>query len=246
MMGAGSSDSSEEEIAVRQTEDNDATRIVNEQTRISLDEPNLQANVQVRKRRVLTNNERRAVYCALLEKSVNGKLKKNTTKEVQDMFNINPRTMQRIWKIHKKTPPGIDVDVLSRKARNCGRKRIEVDLSPVQQIDLHQRTTLTSLSEALRVSYLKLYRLFKQGVLRRHSSAIKPYLKEENKTIRLEFCLSMLDESTIFNDPKFKGMYNYVHSDDKWFYLMKKDQTYYLLDNEGDPDRSCRSKIRKH
>ncbi|GER36321.1 transposon protein, partial [Striga asiatica] len=85
-----------------------------------------QGNVQGRKKRTLTNAERWAVYHALLEKSVNGKLKKNTTKEVKDMFNIEEvRIVQRIWRIHKSTPPGSDVDASSRKARNCGRKRIE-------------------------------------------------------------------------------------------------------------------------
>ncbi|CAA0807020.1 Unknown protein [Striga hermonthica] len=201
-----------------------------------------QGNVQGRKNRILTDVERWAVYRTLLEKSVNGKLKKNTTKEVKDMFNIELRTVQRIWKIHKRTLPGSDVDVSSRKARNCGRKRIEVDFSRIQQIEWHQRTTLASLSNALGVSYSKLYRLFKRGVLRRHSSAIKPHLKDENKISRLEFCLSMLDESTTSNEPKFKGMYNYVHIDEKWFYLTKKEQTYYLLDNEEDPHRSCQSK----
>ncbi|GER27390.1 Holliday junction ATP-dependent DNA helicaseRuvB, partial [Striga asiatica] len=85
-----------------------------------------QGNVQRRKNRILTDVERWAVYHALLEKSVNGKLKKNTIKEVKDMFNIELRTVQRIWKIHKRTLPCSDVDVSSRKARNCGRKRIEV------------------------------------------------------------------------------------------------------------------------
>lgn len=194
------------------------------------------------KRRNLTNAERRAVYHALLEKSVGGKLKKNTTREVQRMFNVNLRTVQRIWKIHKTTPPGIDVDVSCRRAKNCGRKRIEVDLSKIKDTDLHRRTTLTSLSDILGVSYSKVYQLLKQGVLRRHSSAIKPHLKEKNKSSRLQFCLSMLDESSPSDDPKFKGMYNYIHIDEKWFYLTKKDQTFYLLDDEEDPDRSCQSK----
>ncbi|CAA0835537.1 Unknown protein [Striga hermonthica] len=167
-----------------------------------------QGNVQRRKNRTLTDDERWAVYHALLEKSVNGS----------------------------------DVEVSSKKVRNCGRKRIEVDLSRIQQIEWHQRTTLTSLSNALGVSYFKLYTLFKRGVLRRHSSAIKPHLKDENKISRLEFCLSMLDESTKSNEPKFKEMYHYVHIDEKWFYLTKKEQTYYLLDSEEDPHRSCQSK----
>ncbi|CAA0824878.1 Unknown protein [Striga hermonthica] len=52
----------------------------------------------------------------------------------------------------------------------------------------------------------------------------------------------MIDESTTLNEPKLKGMYNYVHIDEKWFHMKKNEQTYYLLDNEEDPHRSCQSK----
>ena len=97
------------------------------------------------------------------------------------MFNVTSlRTIQRIWQIHKRTHLGTSVDISSRKVGNCDRKRIEVDLDRVQQIELHQRTTLASLSNALGISYSKAYSLFKQGTLRRHSSAVKQYLKEEN------------------------------------------------------------------
>lgn len=99
-------------------------------------------NILERKRRVLNDSELWAIYRVLLEKSVDGKLKKNTTKEVQEMFNIkNVRTIQRIWKIHKRTPTSIDVDVSSRRKKNCGHKRIEVDLRRVREIELPQQTT---------------------------------------------------------------------------------------------------------
>lgn len=59
---------------------------------------------------------------------------------------------------------------------------------------------------------------------------------------RLEFCLSMLDESTTSDNFKFKEIYNYVHIDEKWFYMTQKDQTYYLVNGEYDPNNSCQSK----
>lgn len=69
-----------------------------------------------RKKRELNNVKQWAIYRPLLEKSVNGKLKKNTTKEVKDMFNVESlRTIQRIWRIHERAPLGTDVDVSSRK-----------------------------------------------------------------------------------------------------------------------------------
>lgn len=52
----------------------------------------------------------------------------------------------------------------------------------------------------------------------------------------------MFGESTTSDDFKFKVMYNYVHIDEKLFYMTKKDQTYYLLDGEDDPGHSCQSK----
>lgn len=47
-------------------------------------------------------------------------------------------------------------------------------------------------------------------------------MKEENKTTRLKFCLSMMESATIPHDPTFKAMYNIVHIDEKWFYMTKK------------------------
>ena len=85
-------------------------------------------------------------------------------------------------------------------------------------------------------------RLLKSGAIRRHSNAIKPFLKEENKRSRLQFCISMLDENNIPHDSGFKGMYNIVHIDKKWFYMTKKSENYYLLPYEEEPLRTYKSK----
>ena len=37
-------------------------------------------------------------------------------------------------------------------------------------------------------------------------------------------------------------MFNYVHIDEKWFYLTKIKQSYYLTEDEEKPERSCKSK----
>ncbi|KAF2310199.1 hypothetical protein GH714_007183 [Hevea brasiliensis] len=75
-----------------------------------------------------------------------------------------------------------------------------------------------------------------------HSNAIKPFLKDENKRSRLQFCISMLDGGNIPHDPISIGMYNIFHIDEKWFYMMKKSENYYLLTDEEDPMRACKSK----
>ena len=87
-----------------------------------------------------------------------------------------------------------------------------------------------------------LFRLLKLGAIRRHSNSIKPFLKEENKRSRLHFCILLLDERSIPHDAIFVGMYNITHIDEKWFYMTKKSENYYLLPDEDDPMRTCKSK----
>jgi len=76
---------------------------------------------------------------------------------------------------------GIPVDVKSLRPKNCGRKKIQVDLTRVVDIPLNRRGTIRSLATALNINKSSLHRLFKEGLLRRHSNSLKPYLKEENK-----------------------------------------------------------------
>ncbi|XP_065847377.1 uncharacterized protein [Euphorbia lathyris] len=191
-------------------------------------------------RMMLSNEKRQAVYEMLLQKSVDGKLMRHITMMVASSFGIPKRTVQRIWKQAKDC--GTNVDVSYRKTKNCGRKRIQIDLDRIQSVPLHKRTTLRSLSSAINISPSILARRLKFGKIRRHSNAIKPILKEENKRSRLQFCLSMLEANTIPHEPIFKGMYNMVHIDEKWFYMTKKSENYYLLPYEEDPLRTCKSK----
>lgn len=52
----------------------------------------------------------------------------------------------------------------------------------------------------------------------------------------------MLDESKTLVDANFKGIRIYLHIDEKWFYTIKKEQTYCLLHHEGNLHRSCQNK----
>ncbi|XP_058745183.1 uncharacterized protein LOC131617899 [Vicia villosa] len=67
-------------------------------------------------------------------------------------------------------------------------------------------------------------------------------MRDNNMKEQLKFWFSMLEESSIPHDPKFKSMHNVVHIDEKWFYISKKSPNYYLLANEVDPYRTCKNK----
>ncbi|CAI8602743.1 unnamed protein product [Vicia faba] len=44
------------------------------------------------------------------------------------------------------------------------------------------------------------------------------------------------------HDPMFKSMHNIIHIDEKWFYMTKKYEKYYLLPDEDEPYQTCKSK----
>ncbi|KAJ0265244.1 hypothetical protein HA466_0015680 [Hirschfeldia incana] len=194
------------------------------------------------KKKNLSNVERWAIYNALLERSHDGKLKTNTTRLVSELFLVSIRTVHRIWKQAKETSNGKEVNVCHKKTGRCGRKKIHVDLNQVMAISFHKRTSLRSLSVGLGIATSTLHKRVKEGMLRRHTNAIKPSIKDENKIARLKFCLSMLEKDSSIHEPKFIDMYNIVHIDEKWFYMTKKMEKCYLVPGEEVPHRTCQSK----
>jgi len=193
--------------------------------------------------RNLTNDERQQIYAALLHQSDHGRLKRKSTAIVAEMFHVNRPQVQRIWQRAKQCrSQGQPVDVRSWKSKKCGRKKMQVDLSEVLNVPLHRRSTIRSLAKAIGVKRSTLHRRFKEGLLRRHSSTLKPLLREENKKARLRWCVSMLDHQTLPNEPKFIEMYNIIHMDEKWFNITSKYKKYYMLPQEDDPHRVVQNK----
>jgi hypothetical protein len=129
----------------------------------------------------------------LLESSVNGKLRRNNTNRVAELFDVHWSAVWWIWKRAKQCrDTGIPVDIGSRKPKNSSQEKVQVDLSQVAIIPLSRRSTIRSLAQALGSNKSTLHRLFKQGLLRWHSNTIKPNLIEANKKERLSWCISML------------------------------------------------------
>ncbi|XP_057811571.1 uncharacterized protein LOC131025799 [Salvia miltiorrhiza] len=79
------------------------------------------------------------------------------------------------------------------------------------------------------------------GLIRAHSSAIRPDLTAPNKLLRLRFSLEHIVYDRICNVLKFKNMHNVVHVDEKWFYITSNHK-FYLTPAEIDPHRTCKSK----
>ncbi|XP_026458696.1 uncharacterized protein LOC113359240 [Papaver somniferum] len=134
------------------------------------------------------------------------------------------------------------VDVSHSLTGRAGRKRIEIDPTMISSIPLRLRTNIRVMESAANMSKSTIHKRIKEGAIRPHSKTLKPALTDDNKKARLLFSLSMLEDYCFANKPIFKSMYNYVHIDEKWFYMTKESQKYYLLPKEDEPLRSCKSK----
>ena len=86
-------------------------------------------------RKNLTDKERQAIYEALLLRSMHGKLKRRTTTIVANLFNVNRCCVQSIWRTAKKClAEGVPVDVSCKRKKNCGRKKVAIDMSRIATI----------------------------------------------------------------------------------------------------------------
>jgi len=97
-----------------------------------LDDPENQSPHQntIIRRQHITNKQRQDIYEELLAKSTNGILHKDTTTIVSNLFHVKKRTVQNIWKKVKSCRvAGTAVDLISKKAKNYGWKRVDIDLS---------------------------------------------------------------------------------------------------------------------
>jgi len=192
----------------------------------------------------MTEEFTKLVFQTLLARSNNGKLGKKDTAEVAEQFGISLRSTQKLWKRGKThLDQGIPVDVASRKRGRNGRKKIPVDLERLRNVPLKDRMTLEDVSKVLGISKSTLHRYLQQGLLRRHSNSIKPYLTDANKMARLRWAVDMVDQgSSSCGDPRFKGLFDHVFIDEKWFFLTQKSENYYLLPDEDESHRTCKSK----
>lgn len=193
------------------------------------------------KSKQLTYEQRTGILQFLLQHKNDSKLKRGIIGQAAMKFDVSRLTVTRIWNRAKEQyrEGHISADVASRK-RNCGRKRKNylANLEKIKEIPLNRRGTIRSLSFAINIPKSTVFRIFKEGRhLRRISSIVRPLLTEGNKRTRLEFCLSKIKPNRRFED-----MYDYVHIDEKWFYLSQVKRSYYLMLDEAEPKRYCKSK----
>ena len=159
-------------------------------------------------------------------------------------YTVSRWTIGRLWKAVKNHLLHSQALKPTKNYKgNVGRKRIAVGDEEIMALPLRKRCNIRSMANALNISKSALHRQVKWGKVRRHTSSLKPGLTDKNKVQRLRFCLQELQTPTTNNQViSFKDMYNGIHVDEKWFFMSKTSQNFYLAPTEMEPYRSTKHK----
>lgn len=193
-----------------------------------------------RRRRYYSDELKIAIYLELLAKTDPPVLHRGVSKQVAEKFGVPVKVVWRVWRSGQDYG-GLE-GVKNKLVKNCGRKRIEIDPEAIKAVPLRQRTTFQDLANALGLKKTMVHKRFREGYFRRHTNDLKFSLTDENKKARVKYCLSMLQALYGQNDPSFKPLYNVVYIDEKWFYRTRRNQKYYLANDEERPHREVKNK----
>ena len=192
----------------------------------------------------LTADGRRALVEYLLTR-VKGdqqemKLKRGALSNNASMFGVTCATVLCIWKraMESKVDGSVCIDVMARKL-GCCRKKKEIDSDLIKSIPLVNRKNVRAFAVGMGLFASTIHRAIKDGRIKKHSNAIKPFLTDENQIERLRFCLKMLNPD---NQSEFQDMMDQVHIDEKWFYITEQTACFLLAPGEEPPHRTAKSK----
>ena len=213
---------------------------------------------QAEKQRVsnLSLADRKSLYLYLEGRKKNGELPRGSIKACAKFFPVAPRQVGRVfkeisdrintWKVDNDGDEYPD-HLFQNNQRENGAKRKHVP-SAVQNriklVPLKDRMNLQVLSGHIDVPMTTLHRIFKEGHLYRHRNVLKPKLTDRNKKWRYEFARSKIDwdDYDFRRPPQLSDMMDVIHIDEKWFYLLKDGQRYYMVPGEELPHLTTQSK----
>ncbi|XP_042065346.1 uncharacterized protein LOC121808839 [Salvia splendens] len=179
----------------------------------------------------------------LLKHSHDGVLARGAVMEAADAFEVSRKTVYRVWKAAKELVQRGEPAIMQGKIKGYHHAdQLKIDEEKVRNLTTLERASLRKMAVKLNVSKSTLGQWVKHGKLRPHTNAIKPALTNVNKIARVRWSLSQLQPQITQGRVPYQSMHNVVHIDEKWFYMTKASDRYYLLPDEDEPYRACKSK----
>ena len=196
--------------------------------------------IKKNKRKDLTEEEKIEIANYLLLNIHDGKIRHGAINDAASKFGLHRNIISLIWaKMKPKIGEGVTNFDFSSRKRASGRKPKNWGkvLEKMKKIPFNKRSTLRSLSFATNIPVSTLHLLLHKQKIKRISSTVKPLITKKNEEQRLKFAVSFVK-----SDGQFHDMFDYIHIDEKWFYMTKVKRNYYLVADEEPPERSVKSK----
>ncbi|XP_042041456.1 uncharacterized protein LOC121786928 [Salvia splendens] len=159
-------------------------------------------------------------------------------------FKVHRSTVSRLWGIAKQQISDGEPVIMRGRASGYTKKsgKVHFDDEKFKQLSFLERSCYRKLAYKMGVSKTTVGRWAKSHLIRPHTNAIKPALTEANKISRMRWCLTHIQPALYGGKLLYHAMHNTIHIDEKWFYMTKASDRYYLLPDEDEPYRACKSK----
>jgi hypothetical protein len=158
-------------------------------------------------------------------------------------LGVSPRYVADVWRKYKKQIlDTLNEDLIESLKHRKGAgppRRISIEdlQTRVKAVPFGFRKNIRTLAYKVGIPYTTLHRALKIGCLQKSKNSIKPFLTPQNKTARVAYCRSFVEEDGWFGD-----MMDHVDIDEKWFYLTEVVTKYILVPGEVPPYRTCKHK----
>ena len=191
------------------------------------------------KRKNLTTPEKKGMIAELLKGSNNGVLGHGDLKRVAAIYEQTLKTVSKYWKLYnqKKEAGEEDPDLHNKRKGNSGQKGLDIAAlkEVLQEIPLKNHTTIRSIAAALDIPTTTLFDNLKKLGLRSCSRFLMPLFSDDGKAQRLAWALRWVRFSP-GGARKFHNFFDFVHLDEKWFYIyLQAGSAILLLRGRGPP-----------
>ncbi|CAM9287194.1 unnamed protein product, partial [Ascophyllum nodosum] len=192
----------------------------------------------------LTEKQKHRLVEHLLKGSQKGKLARGDLKKAAADFSCSYEQVTGVWKRYKQQiQNGEDVNLRNGRFGHSGRRGVDVEKAKevLKTIPMKNRTTMRALALELGMTRTTLNRNLPKLGLRAASRFLKPYLTDAGKERRLEWAKRWVREGH-GGARSIDNMHNVVMVDEKWLYMFKQGQRYYLGAGEELPVHKVKHK----
>jgi hypothetical protein len=225
-----------------------------------------------RRHRQTAATDRAAIFYGVRATIVNGRPKRGIFRELAKRLKFKPLTIARQWHSMARkladllsNHPEEDHERIITEShhilfatchslRRFGKYKHDRDelREAIKDVAFKDRRTYRHLASTMDMPLTTVYRLDKgrkatankdAAILKKTRCSLKPTLSNIQKEWRFQFVGAEINPDTVgLRVPKFKGQFDKVHIDEKWFWLCKDGEKYLLVDDEEAPTRRVRHK----